>query len=300
MFETDVIFNDVKSLITTEVTVDEPKRGNMDYLFWIICDDNSIPRLKRFLSVYPGCVFSEPFTNEELLKQIRSSEREQWMKFIGVDFKYMSMRNLIHFREIVLDIIGHGKSNFIIKWWADYDDKYKMRAGGNLKDFLCFILKLTKTQAERQMADIRYEVVSMLSDKMFDKVLSLEHLDNFVDISKFTRDFQFRTFKDTGFWFNVYTDDVLSTTKNYAELKYEMMTVYRCGYKKLYDKRYKFFMILKKDHHGPSRVILTKTYEHIRDFLGSTSFILKNRINIDIIEDAAFERLFEFGKYARK
>ena len=204
------------------------------------------------------------------------------------------MRNLIHFREIVLDVIGHGKSNFIVKWWADYDERYKMRAGGNLKEFLCFILKLTKTQAERQMADIRYEAVSMLSDRMFEKVLSLEHLDNFVDISKFARDFQFRAVKDRGFWFNVYTDDVLSAMKNYAELKDEMMTVYRCGYKKLYDKRYKFFMILKKDHHGPSRVILTKTFEHIRDFLNTTSFILENRINTNIIEDAAFEHLFSY------
>ena len=124
MFETDVIFNDVKSLITTEVSVEEPKRGNMDYLFWIICDDNSIPKLKRFLSVYPSCIFSEPFESEELLKEIRESEREPWMKFIGVDFKYMSLRILLHFRENVLNIIGHGKSNFIIKWWADYDDSH--------------------------------------------------------------------------------------------------------------------------------------------------------------------------------
>ena len=288
-----MIFNDVKSLITTEMTVDEPKRGNMDYLFWIICDDNSIPRLKRFLSVYPGCIFSEPFVNEELLKQIRKSEQEKWMKFIGVDFKYMSLRNLIHFRKNILDIIGHGKSNFIVKY-SDYSDKYKMRPGGNSKEFFCHILKLTKTQAERQMADIRYEIVSMLSDRMFEKVLSLEHLDNFVDISKFAIDLQFHAIKDTGFWFNAYADDIFSAMKNYAELNDDFMTIYRCGYKKLYNKRYKFFMILKKDHHGPSRVILTKTFEHIRDFLDTTSFILENRINTDIIEDTAFERLFSF------
>ena len=291
MFETDAIFNDIKSLITTEVSVEDNERGNMDYLFWIICDDNSIPKLKRFLSVYPSCIFSEPFESEELLKEIRESEREQWMKFIGVDFKYMSLRRLLHFRENVLNIIGHGKSNFIIKY-SDYSDKYKMRAGGNKKEFFCYVLKMTKTQAERQSADIRFEIVSILSDRMYDDIMMLYLEDDFVDISKFTEDLQICLNKDVGCWFNVYKDDINSLIE--SDNLTGLFMIYRCGYKKLSDGSFDFIMILRNDHHGPSRIVFRKTFDSIHSFFDLTTFELNNTIKMNLIKDEDFERLFSF------
>lgn len=306
MFETDVIFNDIKSLITTEVSIEDNERGNMDYLFWIICDDNSIPKLKRFLSVYPSCIFSEPFESEELLKKIRESKKEQWMKFIGVDFKYMSLRRLLHFRENVLNIIGHGKSNFIIKWWADYDDRYKMRAGGNLKEFCSFILNLTKSETERRLADIRTDIVTMLSNRMFDNIKSLYLDDKFVDISKFTKDLLFCAVAENGCWINVYKDDSYSLIRSYMKCSLNRtdingwFKIYKCVYEKLPSGRIMIVMILQNDHHGPSRILLRKYVDDFKSFFSITDFKEHNRINMSLIEDAAFERLFEFGKYARK